>query len=317
MFQRVRGDLFSLVLFAQATLAGFALHAHDRTLWLGSLGLAAMLNLVGWLRAIQFVRAILDTPTSRVASAAQGYVELHGHAAAHLGTGLMTPHTQLPCLWYRYRVERLVNNKWQYVDSDESSAPFDLVDASGRCSLDPAGAHIESTHKETRREGDLRHTETILMAQDTLYALGFFKTERVEVNATAERLNARRDEGELLAEWKADQAELHRRFDLDHDGAISAREWTLARLAARREIARRHQALKSEFTAQQGHQHGRHWMRQGHGGLLPSLLPNSRPYLISNLPPERLGKRYRIWSGVFLLLLLASLGGLTYVLKGA
>ena len=58
-------------------------------------------------------------------------------------------------------------------------------------------------------------------------------------------------------------------------------------------------------------------MRQGHGGLLPSLLPNSRPYLISNLPPERLGKRYRIWSGAFLLLLLASLGGLTYVLKGA
>ena len=286
MLRAWRGQFFPFLFFLQASLAGLALHIEHAQAWLACLGLAAVLNLIGWLRALSLARAIADTPTSRIASAAQGFVELHGIAQAYQGVPLMTPHSQLPCLWYRYTVARRENDKWCHVDSAESAAPFDLDDGGGRCTLDPAGAHIESTHKEVRREGDLRHTEWVLLKGDALYVLGTFRSERPEGLV----LNARKDEGDLLAEWKEDQEELRRRFDLDGDGAISPKEWMLARQAARREIAKRHQALRSGAVS--------HRMEHPDDG---------RPYLISNLPPDRLGKRYLWLSRLCLGLLLGCL----------
>jgi hypothetical protein len=229
-----------------------------------------------------------------VASTAQGYVELNGSAQPHAGQQLMTPHTHLPCLWYRYRLDRRVNDKWQRVDSAESLAPFDLEDASGRCTIEPAGAHVQTTHVETRREGDLRHTEEVLLKDDALYALGAFRSQ----GATDLVLDARREEGELLGEWKQDPAELHRRFDLDRDGDISSKEWMLARLAARREIARQHLELRAQPT--------RHFLARPTDG---------QPFLIANLPPEALGRRYAWLARLCLTLMLGGLAGLTYVLK--
>jgi len=294
MLKHWRRDLLSFLFFAQAGLAGLALELEDPQAWYVVLPIAACLNLAGWLLALRIARAIEDTPTSKVASAAQGYVELQGRAQPHQGQQLLTPHTQLPCLWYRYLVEREEDNKWRQIDSAVSEAPFDLVDASGRCTLEPAGAHVDTSHKEERREGDLRHTEWVLLKEDSLYALGAFHSDRPEQRV----LNARVDEGDLLAEWKEDPAELKRRFDLDGDGEISAKEWMLARQAARREIARRHQAIRNEAV--------RHTLRKPADG---------RPFLISNLAPDGLGRRYRWMSRGFLLLMLGSLAGLTYVLK--
>lgn len=294
MLKHWRRDLLSFLLFAQVALAGLALELDEPHVWRAVLPVAACLNLLGWLMALRVVRAIEDTPTSRVASAAQGYVELQGRAQPNQGQQLLTPHTQLPCLWYRYLVEREEDNKWRHVDSAVSEAPFDLVDASGRCTIEPAGAHVDTTHKEERREGDLRHTEWVLLKEDSLYALGAFNSDRPEQRV----LNARVDEGELLAEWKEDAAELKRRFDLDGDGEISAKEWMLARQAARREIARRHQAIRAEAA--------RHTLRKPADG---------RPFLISNLAPDGLGRRYQLMSRGFLILMLGCLGGLTYILK--
>lgn len=290
-----RGQLFSFLLFLQAVLAGLAMHLRQPQVWQGVLAAAALVNVIGWLRALRIARAIQDTPTSRVASAAQGYVELHGRAQPHEGQQLLTPHTQLPCLWYRYRVERREGDKWQHVDSAESLAPFDLEDGSGRCTLEPAGAHIQTTHREVRRDGDLRHTEEILLKDDRLYAIGAFHSR----GGADLVLDAHREVGELLAEWKQDQAELRRRFDLDGDGDISPKEWALARMAARREITRQHQELRAQAP--------RHILfRPGDG----------RPYLISNLPPEAMGSRYAWLARLFLGLLLACLAGLAWLIKG-
>jgi len=294
MLRAWRGRFFSLLFFAQITLLGLASETEEPRAWILALSVLAVLNLMGWIAALRMARAINDTPTSRVASAAQGYVELRGRAQPHQGQQLATPHTQLPCLWYRYRVEREVDNKWQHVDSAESLAPFDLEDATGRCAIEPDGAHIQTTHKETRREGDLRHTEEVLLKDDTLYALGAFRSQ----SGRDLVLDARREVGELLAEWKRDQAELHRRFDLDGDGDISAREWTLARLAARREIARQHAELRAQAP--------QHFLAN------PS---DSRPFLVSNLLPDNLGRRFAWMAWLFLALMLGSLGGLTYLLK--
>jgi hypothetical protein len=291
-----RTRLVPTLFVIQAGLGFMALRMEHRHGWVAVLFLAAGLNLLGWLYTLRVARAITDTPTSRVASAAQGYVELEGSAQSHQGMGLLTPHSQLPCLWYRYRVERREGDKWRHVDSAESEAPFDLEDGSGRCTLEPAGAHVETTHVEVRREGNLRHTEAVLLVGDRLHALAEFRSRRAEDLA----LNARLDEGELLAGWKEDQETLHRRFDLDGDGAISPKEWALARLAARREIARRHRELRAQAP--------RHFLgRPGDG----------RPFLISNHAPEGLGRRYTWLARLCLALLLACLTGATVLLKSA
>lgn len=289
-----RGDLLSFLPFLQFALATWALDEGSLSGWTLALPGVALLGLIGWLYALRLARAINDTPTSRVASAAQGYVELHGVAQPNDGLELGTPHLHLPCLWYRYRVERERDNKWEQVESGESDAPFDLEDGSGRCTINPVGAHVQTTHKETRREGDLRYTEEVLLKGDRLYALGLFRSVRAEDLV----LDVRRDEGELLAEWKQDKAELHRRFDLDGDGDISPKEWLLARQAARREIARRHAESRAQPTRH-------HMQRPG----------DRRPYLLSNLPPDALGRRFTWWSRLQLGLLLACLAGLTWVLK--
>ncbi len=294
MFRAWRGRFFSFLIFVQAALAGLALHLAMPTAWKIILLALAVINLVGWLAALRIARAINDTPTSRVASAAQGYVELHGHARPHQGQQLMTPFSQLPCLWYRYKTERRTDDRWEQVESGESLAPFDLEDASGRCTIEPHGAHIQTTHKETRNDGEWRHTEEVLLKGDRLYALGAFRS----ASGNDLVLDARREEGELLAEWKQDREELHRRFDLDGDGDISPREWTLARLAARREIARQHAQLRAQAT--------RHYLSNPDDG---------RPYLISNLSPDAMGTRYAWLARLFLVLMLGSLGGLTFIVK--
>jgi hypothetical protein len=253
-----------------------------------------LINLWAWIEALRWRRAIADTPTSRIASAAQGFVELIGVGQPLVDTQLVSPFTQLPCLWYRYTLERHQHDEWRQVERGESDLPFFLADDSGRCEVDPVGAEILTTHQETRTQGDERHTESVLLKGDRLYALGEF----VSFNGAQSALDPRRDVGDLLAAWKADQPALHDRFDLDRSGGIDEKEWQLARQAAAREVARRHQAIRNQPT--------RHHLRK------PGL---SLPYLIANYPPEKLGRRYAWLSATYLVLLLASLFGIGWALR--
>jgi hypothetical protein len=107
----------------------------------------------------------------------------------------------LPCLWYRYTVERKEDDDWKDVDRGESDLPFNLQDDSGRCEIDPVGASILTTHKEIRTQGDERHTEYVLLKGDRLYALGDF----VSFSGAQVVLNTRLDVGDLLADWKAEE----------------------------------------------------------------------------------------------------------------
>ena len=77
--------------------------------------------------------------TSKVASAAQGYVELIGSGRPLAGAPLISPVSQLPCLWYRYKIERKTSdNKWVLEDKGESDASFILEDGTGECVVDRA-----------------------------------------------------------------------------------------------------------------------------------------------------------------------------------
>lgn len=285
------GDPLGLPLFLQFILFGLALSLQSSEVWLPVFAVAALINLWAWVAAMRWRRAIVDTPTSRVASAAQGFVELIGVGQPLADTQLLSPFTQLPCLWYRYTVERQEDNDWKQVDRGESDLPFNLQDDSGRCEIDPVGAQILTTHKEIRTQGDERHTEYVLLKGDRLYALGDF----VSFSGAQVVLNTRLDVGDLLADWKADQADLQRRFDLDRNGDIDDAEWQAARQAAEREVAQRHQTIRNQPT--------QHRLRK----------PASRkPYLIANHPPEKLGRRYAWFSVGYLALLLACLFGIAY-----
>lgn len=279
---------------AQLVLLFVGLHMESSLGWYLSLGAISGISFFAWLSALRRLRAVGGTPTSRVASAAQGYVELVGRGKPYGDTPLISKLSRLPCLWYRYRIEeKNSKNEWRTVDSGEVSEPFMLDDGSGSCAIDPSGAEIMTRHQDTWHEAQFRYTEWKLISGDSLYALGEFRTHSVgaEFDARAE-LNA------LLAEWKRDKPALHARFDLDSDGVLSEKEWMLARQAAKREVAKR----KREAHAQPDV----HLLGQPRDGKL---------FLISNFSPEKLARRYLFWSWAHLAIFFGALAGLGWMLS--
>ena len=228
-----------------------------------------------------------------VARAAQGYVELRGTGRPLDDPPLLSHLTSLPCLWYRYQVEeKKSGDKWRVVSSGESDVALILEDGSGRCLIDVDNAEILTRHKESWTKGDYRYTEWKLLINDPLYALGEFRS----IGGATLELDAGSDIKALLADWKNDQATLLRRFDLNNDGAIDIKEWSLARQAARREVDQLHRAARQEPDL--------HTLR------CPS---NGQLYLISNLDPDTITRRYLWWAIFHLAVFFAALGALPWL----
>jgi hypothetical protein len=89
------------------------------------------------------------------------------------------------------------------LESGESDDPFVIQDATGQCIVDPEGAQIFTTRRDTWTNAGHRYVECTLLPRDRIYALGEFTT----VNDTAEP-NLGEDIGELLAGWKKNKPEL-------------------------------------------------------------------------------------------------------------
>ena len=102
--------------------------------WIISFTLIALTSFIAWTGNLRRYRMISDTPTSKIASAAQGYVEFFGRGEQHTGYTLTSQLTGLPCLWFRYIVEEKDNdNDWRQVDHGTSEDTFILNDQSGKC----------------------------------------------------------------------------------------------------------------------------------------------------------------------------------------
>lgn len=253
------------------------------------------ISLFAWLYSLRRLRLVRDTPTSKIASAAQGYVELIGRGKPLPGVTLLSRQYGLPCLWHRYRIQRKTgNDKLETVQTGESHEPFLLDDGSGRsCIIDPSGAEILTMHEESWWEDNYYfHTEWKLLDIDTLYAVGQFRTFGGS-NADLSFNNEVRD---ILAEWKQNMPELRKRFDLNNDGELDMKEWMLARMAAKREAEKRIAAIRSEPDMD--------YLLQPQDGRL---------FLISNLPQNKMEQRYLYWTWVYLAIFLGALTGFGWV----
>ncbi|TCJ17137.1 hypothetical protein EZJ19_04090 [Parasulfuritortus cantonensis] len=265
--------------------------------WVGIAATILVLAVLAWLANLRRQRAIADTPTSRIASAAQGYVELVGSGRAYADLPVLSPTHRLPCLWYRYRHFVKDNeDKWRQTEMDESVSPFLLDDGTGLCQIDPSEAEVSAKRKETYLDGDNKVEEELLLAGDPLYAIGEFSSDGAE----QVRFDERQELADILNDWKAYPDDLKRRFDLDRDGVIDDREWQRALDEARREMERRRAATLARVV--------------NHRLTRPRF---GRPFLVAAFPPEQLAGRYRLRVWLHGLAGMASLVGLAVALQTA
>ncbi|GAB3248106.1 GIDE domain-containing protein [Chitinimonas naiadis] len=300
-----------LTSFGWLPLLYIALHL-DTLLFKSVLALACLLGLWAWTSHWRRYRAIADTPTSRLASAAQGYVELFGRGR-NTGQAAISPLTGLPCLWYRFerlgktRRSQLVQlsqsaklgqtPRWTFNQgtwlrhSGQSDAPFLLEDGSGTVRIDPRRAEVFTSRYSEHVQDGYRYGEWLLLEHDQLYVLG----ELVSHRGADHIQNQRADIAAKLAEWKADPTALLARYDRNGDGELSLEEWELARADAAHEVAAEYRAQSVAPVS--------HALRRPHDG---------RPFLIANQAPELLANRHRYWAWLQLLIALAAGGCLLW-----
>lgn len=191
--------------------------AVEKTLY--SMDLDALLTVVFYLLPLIFgficlyytfyylktARTITDVPTSKIRSAAQGFVVLNGRAQSLIQPTLGQI-TQKPCAWYYYTIERLTpiqNNEgktfynWQILEEDLSTYPFVLKDDTGECVIQPliaeiipSGAIVWRGHSRIPNPpshsfwrqifwenwGAYRYTERRLELDAPIFAHGYFST---------------------------------------------------------------------------------------------------------------------------------------------
>ncbi len=96
-------------------------------------------------KLLQRRRLILDTPLSKIRSAAMGMVEVSGLAVGPYT--MIAPITARPCYYYRTLVweykQRGKNKEWVKVAGECMHVPFFVDDNTGRMLVDPRGADLD------------------------------------------------------------------------------------------------------------------------------------------------------------------------------
>ncbi len=276
--------------------AAYLLHLDpaQKTLWVLLLSLALVASAFAAFFNYWRLLKITEAPISTIASAAQGYIELHGTASTQ--TALKTPYHGISCVWYR---------AWVYANRRESSYPrkvidtrllqyaesdnlFQLQDETGACMVDPKGAEIIFAQQRTFLKNEHRYVEEYLPAGRRLYVLGQLDTR----HGHFDRDVINNDVRETLADLKLDPQKLLNRYDHNRNGQIDMDEWESARQDVIKQVDAKH-AMKA------------------HTGSFTLEKPaDEHLFLISAKSPNELAASYRHWAiahFVILLLLLLAL----------
>ncbi len=295
------GDLIhALVAWGYAAIGVFCIvvgYTHQQpNLRMAGIAVLCVGGLVAWLAALKRYRAIADTPTAVLRSAAQGYVELTGTCGAIPDADLLRYGKAPPCLWYLATItERNSSSGKTYTRFERSEETFLIEDGTGECVIDPEHAEVLSAHQTSWGDGHNHYKVSYLLPGDRLYAIGDMRTLRA-ADAT---LNRSADLSAVLREWKRDRAALVQRYDTDGEADIDSQEWQCAVAAAEREVDAQHREARL--------QPGLHMMRAPGDG---------RPYLLSNRDPDDLRRRYKRWAWCHLAVFVAaSVWGMTVLLN--
>jgi hypothetical protein len=274
--------------------------ASDFWLWSLAALVIAGVAFFGIFYFVRRARLIEDTPTSKVRSATQGYVELIGTGHNLKGQSLMAPLTATPCTWYRYKIQRRVQSgkstRWQTVKSETSSLPLLLKDSTGRCVINPTGAEVipavnqvwyghaswPSVKAIPRSAGMLgslvgrgryRYTEQRMHPGETLYALGEFVT----LSGNASQQGIDRQVSATLRSWKQKPEQLLQLFDTDQDGNLDLEEWEQVRTAARKIVLKDRLAKSTRIPV---HTLGRS--------------RNGQPFILSTESQRSMSRKFRL-----------------------
>jgi hypothetical protein len=255
------------------------------------------------------VRLIDNTPTIKIRSAHQGYVEIEALSKPIDDQPVIAKLSGLPCVWYRYRIEEDITGggdqrRWEIVDKGESTELFWLQDETGHVAVDPAGAEITPRHKETWKSRatvsgvaypqnvaaflaahanghTYRFTEERIHSGEHMNAIGLLKNVISQSHMPTEE----EDMLMRLSDWKQKQPALAKRFILNHDEKIDEREWILNRAQAIREVMK---SRRDEI----------HHAADGLN-ILGATRNHQRPYLLSAFTQDELAKRYRRWAAFY------------------
>ena len=276
-----------------------------------ALGCVALLvTAVKFHRQYRFMTA---TATSRVRSAAQGYVELKGLGEWLKGDLIKSPFSASRCIWYHCRTEKKKKSgrkiSWINISDEVSDELFCLVDETGTCIIDPEGAHVleeskdiwygsienDCYHKPRAKNplwsifqtGDYRFSERLIRPATPIYAIGEFRShDPIPQSQTVTRLTK-----ELLREWKLKPGKYLTRFDKDSNNKIDENEWKTIEKAARNEVL-------DQFRQENRQQH-----------LMSRPTISKDPFIISAVEEERLVFTRKLLSalsfiGAFILIVL-------------
>jgi hypothetical protein len=281
------GDVDAGLVYGALLFAGLFLDA--RTAWMFVCAGQAASALFFWARSYRVKRAILDVPTSKVRSAAQGYVELSGTIEPLAGRTVKGRLTLEPCVWYYFMVVEGSGKNSRVIERGELGIPFLLRDSTGTCLVVPGEARIISDALADWKLDNRHYCEWSMRAGDPVYVIGEFHSDALGTGEDKVRIAAR------VREWALDPRSFVRRFDSNRDGKVSPEELEGAREAARREAV-------AEYAAQGGS----HRMASPRDG---------RPYVLANWPHDQVARHFGILTNAHLFVVFVALAFLAYHLS--
>jgi hypothetical protein len=261
----------------------------DPAAFMALLIVSALLCLISLPVGFYFIRhgrIMQDTPTSKIRSASQGFVELEGQARSIDDKPLKAPGTLTDCVWYDFKAEKHQDTglfdrgnrkgKWITVSEDRSPFSFYIDDGTGVCAIDPDAATVKAKFTKVWTQGKYRYTESRIDEREKIYCLGQFETSPGPSRQKVIKESAR----VALNQIKKDRNELLRQFDANGDGEIDLDEWNIARSAARVQAEKE---VDDDYEPTQHH-------------VLVKPFNRKNPYIVSCFGEDELTSRYRLYS---------------------
>ncbi len=166
------------------------------------------------------LRTMENIPTSKIKSAAVGYVELKGRVRAFANQPFKTPYSGISCVWYRIEDNNTSGELvWENSIDRQSTEPFVLEDETGRCYIFPEGANVTVRSFTPIVIGDDSYIEEYIAEGEWLYVLGEHHPIP-EANSTSTKTEAKY----IFTRWLQEKMKLIDKYDVNNNGILDSSE---------------------------------------------------------------------------------------------